>query len=159
MIADYIAGHQTEFWVVVGFLLLVFEVVLGFVTAGALLFVGLGALMTGLLMWVGVLPETWIAGVACVGISTGLMTALLWKPLKKMQGDRPHVKDNSSDLVGYEFVVDSDITVLKPGETSYSGIAWKVEIDKDAGVASIQAGQRVSVSSVEVGMFKVKLAQ
>ena len=79
--------------------------------------------------------------------------------MKNLQGNRPSVKDNSSDLIGHEFVVDSDIALNKPGATSYSGINWKVEIDKDAGIDSIEVGQRVSVSSVEVGVFKVKLAQ
>jgi len=122
------------------------------------LFAGLGALTSGIFMSFGVLPETWIAGVSCAGISTGIITALLWEPLKKLQGDRPAQKDNSSDLVGYEFVVHSDITPLNPETTHYSGISWKVEIDKDAGVDTIEAGQRASASSAEVGVFKMKLS-
>ena len=81
---------------------------------------------------------------------------LLWKPLKKLQGDRPTEKDNSSDLVGHEFIVETDISLKKPGSTNYSGILWKVQIDKDAGVETIVAVQAVAVSSVEVGVFKVK---
>ena len=158
MIANYIVSHQAEFWLVFGFVMLAIEVVTGF-TTGVFLFGGLGALTTGSLMSFGVLPETWIAGISCTGISSGIITSLLWKPLKNLQGNRPSVKDNSSDLIGHEFVVDSDIAMNKPGATSYSGINWKVEFDKDAGIDSIEAGQRVSVSSVEVGVFKVKLAQ
>lgn len=158
MIAEYIVSHQAEFWLLFGFTMLVIEVVTGF-TTGVFLFAGLGALTTGALMSFGVLPETWIAGVSCTGISSGIITSLLWKPLKNLQGDRPTEKDNSSDLIGHEFVVESDIAVNKPGSTNYSGISWKVEIDKDAGIDSIEAGQRVSVSSVEVGAFKVKLSQ
>ena len=158
MIAEYIVSHQAEFWLLFGFTMLVIEVVTGF-TTGVFLFAGLGALTTGALMSFGVLPETWIAGVSCTGISSGIITSLLWKPLKNLQGDRPTEKDNSSDLIGHEFVVESDIAVNKPGSTNYSGISWKVEIDKDAGINSIEAGQRVSVSSVEVGVFKVKLSQ
>ncbi len=158
MIVDYIANHHAEFWLVVGFIMLAIEVITGF-TTGIFLFGGLGALVTGLLMSVGLLPETWIAGVSSTGISSGVITSLLWKPLKNLQGDRPVEKDNSSDFIGYEWVLDNDITVTKPGATHYSGIAWKVGIDKDAGVDNIAAGQRVTVSSVEVGLFKVKLAQ
>ena len=158
MIADYIVSHQAEFWLLFGFAMLTIEIVTGF-TTGVFLFAGLGALSTGVLMSFAVLPETWIAGVSCTGISTGIITSLLWKPLKNLQGDRPREKDNSSDLVGHEFVVESDIALNKPGSTNYSGISWKVEIDKDAGIDTIQAGQRVSVSSVEVGVFKVKLSQ
>ncbi len=157
MIADYIVSHQSEFWLMTGFSMLVIEVVTGF-TTGIFLFGGLGALTTGLLMSFGILPETWIAGVSCTGISSGIITALLWKPLKNLQGDRPKEKDNSSDLVGHEFVVESNITLDNPGSTNYSGITWKVVIDKDAGIDTIEAGQRVSVSSVEVGVFKVILS-
>lgn len=157
MIAEYIVNHQAEFWLAFGFVMLAIEVITGF-TTGIFLFAGLGALTTGALMSVGVLPGTWIAGVSCTGISSGIITGLLWKPLKRLQGDKPAEKDNSSDLVGHEFVVENDITMRKPGATHYSGISWRVEIDKDAGVEIIEAGQRVSVSSVEVGLFKVKLA-
>ena len=158
MIADYIVSHQAEFWLLFGFAMLAIEVVTGF-TTGVFLFAGLGALTTGVLMSSGLMPETWIAGISCTGISSGIITLLLWRPLKNLQGDRATEKDNSSDLVGHEFVVESDISVNKPGSTNYSGISWKVEIDKDAGINTIQAGQRVSVSSVEVGVFKVKLVE
>ena len=155
MVVEYIVSHQAEFWLMFGFFLLAIEVVTGF-TTGVFLFGGLGALATGGLMSFGILPETWIAGIACTGISSGVITMLLWKPLKKLQGDQPIEKDNSSDLIGYEFVVEKDIALNKPGATDYSGVHWKVEIDGDAGVDTIAAGQTVRVSSVEVGVFKVK---
>lgn len=157
MIIDYIVTHQAEFWLVVGFALLALEVLTGF-TVGVFLFAGLAGLVTGGLMLAGVLPETWIAGISSTGISTGVITALLWKQLKKLQGDRPAAKDNSSDLVGHTFVVENEITKTKPGITHYSGISWRVEIANDADVDVIAAGKTVKVSSVEVGLFKVILA-
>lgn len=157
MIIDYIVSHQAEFWLVMGIALLAAEVLTGF-TVGVFLFAGLGALVTGGLMSADILPETWVAGISTTGIATGVITALLWKQLKKLQGDRPVGKDNSSDLIGYTFVVESDISMANPGTTQYSGISWKVELDKDAGVDVIEAGKRVTVSSVEVGIFKVKLS-
>lgn len=158
MIADYIVNHQAQFWLLFGFAMLVVEVVTGF-TTGVFLFAGLGAISTGLLMTFAILPETWIAGVASTGISSGVITALLWKPLKSLQGDKPIEKDNSSDLVGHEFALEEAIGIHTPGTTQYSGINWKVEIDKQAGIDSIEAGTRVYVSSVEVGVFKVKLLE
>lgn len=157
MIIDYIVAHQAEFWLVAGFTLLALEVLTGF-TVGVFLFSGLAALVTGGLMQLGVLPETWIAGISSTGIGTGVITALLWKQLKKLQGDRAIEKDNSSDLVGHNFVLKDNITMDKPGMTNYSGISWRVEIDPAAGVDVIEAGKTVTVSSVEVGVFKVKLA-
>lgn len=157
MIIDYITSHQAEFWMVMGFALLAAEVLTGF-TVGVFLFAGIGALVTGGLMSFGVLAESWVAGISCTGISTGVITALLWKPLKNLQGDRPIEKDNSSDLIGHTFVIENEVTMTNPGNTQYSGVSWRVEIDKDAGVDVIEAGKQVTVSSVEVGVFKVKLA-
>lgn len=157
MIIDYITSHQAEFWMVMGFALLAAEVLTGF-TVGVFLFAGIGALVTGGLMSFGILAESWVAGISCTGISTGVITALLWKPLKNLQGDRPIEKDNSSDLIGHTFVIENEITMTNPGNTQYSGVSWRVEIDKDAGVDVIEAGKQVTVSSVEVGVFKVKLA-
>jgi membrane protein implicated in regulation of membrane protease activity len=158
MITEYILNHQAECWFMFGFLMLALEVVTG-LTTGIFLFGGLGALATGLLMSVGVLPETWIAGVSSTGISSGIIALILWKPLKKLQGTRPAGKDNSSDLVGHEFVLESNIATSEPGATQYSGITWKVEIDTEAGVDTIEAGETVAVTSVEVGVFKVKLSR
>ena len=155
MIIEYIHNHQPEFWIIFGFTLLVLEVVTG-LTTGVLLFGGLGGLIAGLLMLAGVLPETWTAGVASAGISSGIITALLWKPLRKLQGGRESEKDNSSDLIGYEFVIEQDVDLLNPGSKRYSGIVWRVEIARDAGVKEISAGERVTVSSVDAGVFRVR---
>ena len=156
MLANYIHTHQAEFWVALGFLLLAVEVlVMGFSTL-FLFFMGLGALVTGFLMMIGLLPHTWLAGVASFGICSGIVAALLWKTLHRMQGEKTPKKDISSDFTGLEFVLEQEVTTIAPGIKRYSGVNWKVEIDKDAGVQTIAAGQRVVVTSVEVGLFKVK---
>ena len=121
-----------------------------------LFFMGIGALITGLLITVGVLPATWLAGVASFGICSGIAAVSLWKTLHRMQGGKTPKKDISSDFTGLEFILEQDVTTVAPGVKRYSGVNWKVEIDKDAGVQSIAAGQRVVVTSVEVGLFKVK---
>lgn len=155
MIAEYIYTHQAEFWIMLGFAMLVVEVSLGLIT-GVLLFGGIGAIITGILMMTGILNETWEIGLASTAICAALTALVLWKPLKKMQNSDVPKKDNSSDLVGYEFVLQQDITLLSLGTIQYSGIEWKVEIYKDAGVDEIKAATRVVVCSVEVGRFKVK---
>jgi len=155
MIAEYINTHHAEFWIMLGFVMLVIEVSTGLVT-GLLLFGGIGAIITGILMMTGLLNETWEVGLASSGICAAIVALLLWKPLKKLQNTDVPEKDNSSDLVGYEFVLQQDISLLKTGTIQYSGIEWNVEIYKDAGVDKIKAATRVVVCSVEVGRFKVK---
>ncbi len=155
MIIEYIHTHQAEFWIILGFVLLSVEVATGMVT-GILLFGSIGAIITGLLMLSGLLGETWEVGIASTAICSGISTALLWKPLKKMQDSDVPKKDNSSDLVGHEFVLDAEVNLLSPGRTRYSGIEWQVEIDTQSGIESIDAGARVKVTSVEVGKFFVR---
>ena len=155
---EYIDGHQAGFWIALGFLLLGLEIlVFGFTTI-VMFFAGLGAITTGLLMKVGVLDLTWTAGIACFGISSGIYSVILWKPFQRIQNNISSEQVESSDMVGLEFVIETDITSLNAGSTKYSGIDWKVEIDKSAGVDSLSKGQRVSVVTVDVGVFRVKEA-
>ena len=155
---EYIQNNQSGFWIAAGFTMLAAEVLLFGFTTIILMFAGLGALMTGLLMMFGLLPETWIAGTSCFGISTGIISALLWKPLKSMQDNRTSSRKPSSDLIGHEFAVQQRVTTQQPGTYRYSGIDWKVEIDAEAGVDTLEAGQRVTVSSVDAGIFRVRPA-
>lgn len=158
MMLEYIHSHQAGFWLALGFILLALEVlVFGFTTI-VMFFAGLGAITSGLLMKAGVLPPTWIAGIACFGLSTGLYSILLWKPFQRIQSNSVPQQKQSSDLIGLDFVIEQDITTTQPGTTKYSGISWRVEIDKDAGVDSINKGQRVVVTSLDAGVFRVKAA-
>jgi len=154
---EYINMHQSGFWIAIGFALLAAEVLLFGFTTIIFLFAGLGAIVTGLAMMFGLLPETWTAGISCFGITTGLVSAVLWKPLKKMQDNSTPPQRQSSDLIGYEFVLQQDITTLQPGQHRYSGVDWKVELDGQAG-DQLSAGQRVTVTSVDAGIFRVKSA-
>ncbi len=154
MINDYIVNHQAEFWMLLGFLFLIVEVSTGFVT-GVFLFAGIGAIITGLLMMLGILPESWIAGISSTGIASGLSVALLWKPLKKLQGSKTLEKDNSSDLVGHQFELTSNLDQNTSSNISYSGVNWRVELDNTSEKKSLLQGEQVVVSSVEVGVFKV----
>ena len=104
----------------------------------------------------GLLNETWIAGISCFGISTGIASVLLWKPLNKMQNNNVETKSQSSDLIGYEFVLQQDMSLMNTGHHRYSGVDWKVELDVSASVDNLSAGQRVAVVSVDAGIFRVK---
>ncbi|MCB1986235.1 MAG: NfeD family protein [Burkholderiales bacterium] len=156
MLIDYLNQHQAEFWIVCGFAILIIEVMFLGMATGVLLFAGLGALVTGLLMQLGLLPQIWLAGLSSFGISSGVITVVLWKPLKRLQGGKTPDKDRSSDIIGLEFVLSQDIDLQTPGKTRYSGVDWRVEISPEAKEQWIAAGQRVTVISVDVGVFRVK---
>lgn len=153
---EYIQTHQSGFWIATGFILLAAEaLVFGFTTI-IFLFAGIGALATGLLMAAGILPETWIAGTSSFGIATGIISVLLWKPMRRLQNDNVSSRSHSSDLIGYEFVLQDDISPMSTGSHRYSGVDWKIELDSSASVERISAGQRVVVASVDAGIFRVK---
>jgi len=152
---DYINGHMSAFWVALGFALLAAEVLLFGFTTIIFFFAGLGALAAGLVMNLGVLPETWIAGTACFGIATGISSAALWKPMKAMQDRSQPQQKSSSDIMGLEFVLIEDISITSPGSYRYSGIDWKVEIDSSSNLDDLPKGTRVTVATVEVGRLSV----
>ena len=156
MLTDYIHAHQAEFWATLGFILLTVEVLVLSMASGILFFLGIGALLTGLLMGLGVLPETWTAGIAGFGVSSIIITALLWKPLKRMQASPVGKREHSSDFIGLEFVIADELTRERAGKHRYSGVEWRVEIDTDAGIDTIPAGATVVVASVDAGKLRVK---
>jgi membrane protein implicated in regulation of membrane protease activity len=155
---EYFNSNQHAFWFTLGFGLLVLEALVFGFSSGVVLFTGIGALITGGLLWGGVLPASWLYGIACFGICSGVSAALLWKPLLKFQNFDVPEKDNSSDMIGYKFRLGQDISLTQPGSTRYSGIDWRVEIDAAAESNEIAAGTRVVVTSVDAGVFRVRRA-
>ena len=155
---EYFDTHQYAFWFSLGFGLLVLEALVFGFTSGVVLFTGIGALLTGGLLWGQVLPASWLNGIACFGICSGVSAALLWKPLLKFQNFDLPEKDNSSDMIGHRFRLEQDISPVQPGRTQYSGIEWRVEIDPADDAAGISAGSRVVVTSVDAGVFRVRRA-
>jgi len=156
---EYLNNNIYSFWFTVGFILLAIEALAFGFTTGFVLFVGLAALMTGGLIWFDLVPATWIASMAAFAVSSVLISAVLWKPLKSIQRHSTSPdKDNSSDLIGLTFRLNEDISITSPGATRYSGIEWQVEIAHDAQTESISKGAAVVVVSVSAGKFWVAMA-
>ncbi|MBL1259442.1 MAG: NfeD family protein [Thiotrichaceae bacterium] len=153
---DYLNDNIYSFWFAIGFLLLIIEALaLGFST-GFILFVGLGALLTGGAIWLGVVPATWLSSIATFALSSVLISVLLWKPLRAIQRNSiAPKKDNSSDIIGLKFRLEREISTTAPGVTRYSGIEWQVVIDLASEQQSIAAGTSVVVVSVDAGTFWV----
>ena len=152
---DYFQNNQQAFWFSLGFLLLIIEALAFGFTSGVVIFGGLGGIVTGGMMWLGVIPHSWFAGFVTFGLSSALSAALLWKPLLSLQNDDLPEKDNSSDIVGFRFRLEESISTTQPGTTHYSGIDWRVEMALDSTIKEIEAGSLVEVSSVDAGLFRV----
>lgn len=152
---EYIDTHHAEFWIAVGVALLALELLLFGLSTMILLFAGIAGVLTGVLMLIGVLPESWVAGFASFGIIGGIAGIVLWKPLQNLQQAERPVSGHSSDLLGLEFVLSSDIDNAKTAQHDYSGVTWKIELDRSAEDEHIAAGTRVRVVSVDAGIFRV----
>jgi membrane protein implicated in regulation of membrane protease activity len=136
--------------VVLGIAFLAIEVgVLGF-SVFILFFLGLASIATGLLMVIGLLPQTLVAafgGVAVLGLGFALA---LWKPLRNMQnsGARVEVK---GDFIGYHFVLAGNCGPNDYSVHRMSGVDWNVRSE-----APLAAGTEVEVIRVEVGLLTVR---
>lgn len=153
---EVILANQAAVWIGVGFLLLAIEALAFGFSSGVLLFGSLGAIVTGAFIWFGLVPDSFVAAVACYAISTAVVTALLWFPLKRMQSGTELGNDRSSDIIGHTFILLGDINRSSWGEQKYSGIKWNVKPAENLDNDVINAGTQVEVTAVSVGAFFVK---
>lgn len=147
---DWAFNNVAESLLIIGILLLAIEIaVLGFSTF-VLFFVGCAAVVTAVLVYLGAIPDTWLAATLSTGVITAISAIFLWKPLKKMQ-TKVDPKKAEGDLVGHSFTLVEDVA---PGLTPtyrYSGIDWQLKAKKH-----IAAGTQVEVVEAQVGVFHVR---
>lgn len=153
---DTILDNQASLWLGLGFVLLAIEIVAFGLGSGVLIFGGIGAVITGALIWAGVVPDVFIAGVACFALASAAATAVLWYPLKRLQSGTELGNDRSSDLIGHTFTLGGDINKTIHAQQKYSGISWRVEPSDEMKDPAIKAGTSVKVTAVSVGVFFVQ---
>lgn len=147
---EWFAENLAQSLIVAGLIILAVEIaILGFSTF-ILFFMGLAAVFAGVLMFVGVIPETILSAALAVGIITALNALLLWKPLKNMQS-KVDKKPAQNDLIGHSFILKKAISPSTESEYHYSGIQWKLRSAKD-----IPAGTMVKVIKNDVGVFYIE---
>jgi membrane protein implicated in regulation of membrane protease activity len=147
---DWAFGNLAESLLILGILLLVIEVaVLGFSTF-VLFFVGCAAVVTAVLLYLGIIPDTGLAAMFSMGLLTALSAVLLWKPLKNMQTQVDTTKAKG-DLVGHNFILVEDVAPGLTPEYHYSGIDWKLKASE-----ILVAGTKVEVIQADVGIFHIK---
>ena len=147
---DWLTNNLAESLIIVGLALLVFEVVvLGFSTF-VLFFVGIAAVITGVLLYIGVLPDSMLSALTSTGVLTALLAIFLWRPLKAMQ-NKVESKKVTSDLVGHSFILNEVVSINHNPVYHYSGIDWRLSSEKE-----LSAGTLVEVIDVAVGKFVVK---
>ena len=147
---QYILSHLPQTLVVLGLIFLVIEVlVLGFSTF-VLLFVGIGTIISGLLMALGLLPETLVNALLSTAVISSLVALISWQPMKRMQNKvESHQVDNG--IVGETFILEEALVLGKTVTHRYSGIDWQVKSKQ-----TLAAGSEVKIVSMQVGVLTVE---
>lgn len=151
---DWFANNLIETILIIGVVLLIIEVVvLGFSTF-FLFFAGLGALATAVIMWAGLVPETYLWSLASTSAFTVVFALLLWKRLANMQKNVDR-KRADSDLIGHTFVLPVDVEAALPMSEKptyqFSGISWHLSAHED-----LTKGTVVKVVQADVGSLLIK---
>lgn len=147
---DYLLLHLPQTLIVLGLVLLAIEgVVLGFSTF-VLLFIGLGSIITGGLMYIGLLPESLLNSLLVTAIIATIIAVFGWKPMKRMQND-VEIKQIDNDMIGHQFFLNSDLALGQTINHRYSGIDWQVRSK-----TPLTAGTEVKIISMEVGLLTVE---
>lgn len=144
-------NHDKVFYLLGGISLTIELGILGL--SGPLLFFGIAAFFTGILSGFGVISG-WEAEIFTLGISTTILAAVLWRPLKRFQnsGGGP---DTSSDMIGLQVPAASDIN-QSSGKIRYSGIDWSARLSSDANTDTILADQMCTIVAVDGTVMLVK---
>ncbi len=147
---DWVSNNLAESLIIAGLTLLVIEVVvLGFSTF-VLFFVGLAAVITGVFLYSGILPDSMLSALSSIGVLTALLAIFLWRPLKSMQ-NKVERKKVTSDLVGHSFILNEAVSMSINPVYRYSGIDWHLSSEKE-----LSAGTLVEVIRVAVGKFIIQ---
>jgi membrane protein implicated in regulation of membrane protease activity len=146
---DFITQNLPQALMVLGIIALIIEVAVLGLSTFILLFLGLSLVFTGLLMLVGVVPDSLATALWSNTIVTAALAVVLWKPLKRMQEnvDTSPIKNDFAELT---FVLNSDVTNQGLTTHQYSGISWRLKSEQP-----IDAGTDVKVTKKEVGVMWV----
>ena len=146
---EYILSHLSQSFIVLGLILLAIEVlVFGFSTF-VLFFIGVGAIASGVLMMMGLVPETVLNSVLATAIISIVVALVSWKPMKSIQ-NKVEVSHVDNDMIGHRFLLSDDLPVGKTVTHRYSGIDWQVKAKTE-----LAMGTEVEITNIEVGILTV----
>ena len=152
---EYFNENQASFWFALGALALIVELLVLGMSTIILFMLGIGALATGTLMYMGVLGEGWLLGTAVTGIIAFAAGVLLWKPLKRYQEAEVPRSGESSDFLGMEFTLSSLLDVENTSTHQFSGVSWRVELAREDQEKSLAAGDRVRVVALHLSLIHI----
>lgn len=155
-IIHYLDSHRDALWFSIGFALLALEAgVFGF-ASGVLLFTGLGALVTGLMITSGILSGTPTPAIASFAVTSLVLATLSWKWFRRRHHGPTRPPAPVSDIIGLRFTLKQDVSPLENGVERYSGIDWRVFPDPSQGSPVIPRGTQVEVVTLDAGILYVR---
>lgn len=113
-------------------------------------FLGGSLLITGVTMWLGLLPATWVAAVWSNALVTTALALLLWKPLRRLQ-NQPTTTAIHNDFARQQWLLAEDVDMQGLSTHAYSGVQWKLKSEQP-----ISAGTLVEVFKSDVGVLWVR---
>jgi membrane protein implicated in regulation of membrane protease activity len=149
---EWLNENMWQVMIFLGLAILAIEVIVLGLATFVLFFVGVACLLTGVLMWVGILPQSMIFALGSVAVFSGVLAFALWKPMKNFQ-NKVELKDVTSDVVGQTFTLDTDVAPDHPGTQKFSGVSWQVKCSE-----ALTGGTLVKVVRTAVGELTVERA-
>ncbi|WP_448211311.1 NfeD family protein [Colwellia sp. MEBiC06753] len=146
---EFLLNNLGESLMSFGILALILEVAIFGMSSFILTFVGLAAVLCGVLVLLGILPETFVMVSLALALSSTLFAFILWKPLKNFQ-NKNITQEVSNDFIGLTFILNDDIDALNSSTHKLSGVDWKVIANEP-----IAKGTEVKVTHASVGVLKV----
>ncbi|HDS6850894.1 TPA: NfeD family protein [Enterobacter cancerogenus] len=146
---ELIVAHPHAFWLSLGGLMLAAEMLGG---NGYLLWSGVAAVITGLVVWL--LPVGWEGQGVLFAVLTLVAAWLWWRWLnKRVSKQKPadaHLNQRGQQIVGRRFTLDTTL-VNGRGHMRVGDSSWPVVADED-----LAAGTQVEVMAVEGITLRVK---
>ncbi len=139
-------------WLLTGALFIALEA-FGIPGIGAL-FIGLGAILTGLFIELGIIAsDAYVMQFAALFINSSILAVLLWKKVKQFRG-APGKAGNYQNMIGDEATVIGLLTQGHKGQVRWSGTTMIAELA--SGEPDLTEGASVIITEVNGNVVTVK---
>jgi inner membrane protein len=151
IISYFNENHAHLFYLMAGISFVIELTILGL--SGPLLFFALASVLTGILISLNILSG-WESECFTVGLLSGIIAWVLWKPMKRLQNSGGGA-DTSSDMIGKQVPSSSTIT-HEDGSIRFSGIDWSARLSNDTQETSVAANTSCIITGVDGNTMLVK---
>lgn len=135
---DLIISHPHSFWLALGGLLLVAEMLGG---AGYLLWSGVAAVLTGLISWIFSIDWAWQGSLFAIATVISAWLWWLWSHRCQTNGV-PSLNQRNQQLIGQRFCLDQTL-INGRGHQRIADGSWPVQANTD-----LTAGTEVQITAI-----------